>query len=89
MIFLPLAGAPLTEKKLNILTDHHGSLYFQFFDKTSYIIGGHMYSLNDIENGVLRANKRGALKFFVPFGKSDPRLKMSQMQVMKYIMYCF
>lgn len=53
----------------------------RFFDKTSYIIGGHTYSLNDIENGVLRANKRGALQFFAPFGKSDPRLKTSQMQV--------
>ncbi|XP_045104808.1 uncharacterized protein LOC123500167 isoform X2 [Portunus trituberculatus] len=53
----------------------------RFFDKTSYVIGGHTYSLNDIENGVLRANKRGALQFFAPFGKSDPRLKTSQMQV--------
>ncbi|XP_063865444.1 uncharacterized protein LOC135103337 isoform X2 [Scylla paramamosain] len=53
----------------------------RFFDKTSYIIGGYTYSLNDIENGVLRANKRGALQFFAPFGKSDPRLKTSQMQV--------
>lgn len=45
----------------------------KFFDKTSYIIGGHSYSLNDIENGVLRANKRGPVQLFPPFGKSDPR----------------
>ena len=54
----------------------------------SYIIGGHTYSLNDIENGVLRANKRGALQFSAPFGKSDPRLKTSHIQVIKFS-YCY
>ncbi|KAG0714129.1 hypothetical protein GWK47_014715 [Chionoecetes opilio] len=53
----------------------------RFFDKMCYIIGGHAYSLNDIENGVLRANKRGAAQIFAPFGSSDPRLKTSNIQV--------
>jgi hypothetical protein len=30
---------------------------FNFFRKTAYNIAGHVYSLNDIENGVLRANR--------------------------------
>lgn len=53
----------------------------RFFDKMSYIIGGHRYCLNDIENGILRANKQGPLQFSAPFGKSDPRLKTSLIQV--------
>lgn len=56
-------------------------MYFQFYEKSSYIIGGHCYSLNDIENGVLRANKRGPVQLFVPFGKSDPRRAVSLIQV--------
>lgn len=53
----------------------------KFFDKTSYIIGGHSFSLNEIENGVLRANKRGVVQLFAPFGKSDPRRAFSLIQV--------
>jgi len=48
----------------------------RFFDKTKYIIGGRIYSLNEIENGVLRANKRGPTMLFAPFGKSDRRLNV-------------
>lgn len=48
----------------------------RFFDKTKYILGGRLYSLNEIENGVLRANKRGPTMLFAPFGKSDPRLNV-------------
>ncbi|GFO19280.1 glutaredoxin [Plakobranchus ocellatus] len=32
---------------------------YRFFNGTKYIIGGHPYSLQDIENGVLRANRKG------------------------------
>jgi len=31
----------------------------QFFNNMKYIIGGELYSLQDIENGVLRANRKG------------------------------
>ncbi|XP_068237887.1 uncharacterized protein [Palaemon carinicauda] len=54
---------------------------YKFFDKTSYLIGGHSFSLNEIENGILRANKRGVVQLFVPFGKSDPRRSFSLIQV--------
>ena len=45
----------------------------QFFNRVSYIIGGRVYSLNDMENGVLRANRKpvGAIKR--PFSGEDPR----------------
>lgn len=40
----------------------------------SYSIGGQIYSLNDIENGILRGNRPSAMWFSsVPFSVSDPR----------------
>ncbi|XP_066964529.1 uncharacterized protein [Macrobrachium rosenbergii] len=54
---------------------------YKFFDKTSYLIGGHDFSLNEIENGILRANKKGVIQLFAPFGKSDPRRSFSLIQV--------
>ncbi|ESP05372.1 hypothetical protein LOTGIDRAFT_227994 [Lottia gigantea] len=48
-----------------------------FFNTVKYIIGGHSYSLQDIENGVLRANRKGVGMFSNPFGKNDPRLKVA------------
>eukprot|EP00189_Rhodosorus_marinus_P003682 CAMPEP_0113955836 /NCGR_PEP_ID=MMETSP0011_2-20120614/1649_1 /TAXON_ID=101924 /ORGANISM="Rhodosorus marinus" /LENGTH=284 /DNA_ID=CAMNT_0000965759 /DNA_START=258 /DNA_END=1112 /DNA_ORIENTATION=+ /assembly_acc=CAM_ASM_000156 len=46
-----------------------------FYSKTSYIIGGQPYSLNDIENNVLRGNKPQVLDpfRFMIFSPSDPR----------------
>ena len=43
----------------------------------SYVIGGLVYSLNDMENGVLRANRKplGALRR--PFSRSDMRLQIA------------
>jgi glutaredoxin len=46
---------------------------YRFFNTTSYIIGGHVYSLNDIENGVLRGNCKPPFAFSAPFPKGDPR----------------
>jgi hypothetical protein len=56
----------------------------KLYASSSYNIGGHVYSLNDIENGVLRGNKPSAAPWAkVPFtssrdsqskGEDDPRL---------------
>eukprot|EP00946_MAST-07B_sp_MAST-7B-sp1_P001926 g1926.t1 len=47
-----------------------------FFNNVSYNIGGLVYSLNEIENGVLRGNKRPpGFHISKPFGNGDPRLK--------------
>ena len=35
---------------------------YKFFNTMQYIIGGQVYSLQDIENGVLRANRKGVGK---------------------------
>ncbi|KAL6069142.1 DEP domain-containing protein [Balamuthia mandrillaris] len=46
----------------------------KFFNKMSYLIGGQVFSLNDIEHGVLRSNKRPPSGIFRQFGRNDPRL---------------
>jgi glutaredoxin len=49
---------------------------YKFFSTVAYDIGGQVFSLNDIENGILRGNKGSmATLYLTPFGKSDPRLQ--------------
>ena len=48
-----------------------------FFGNTAYEIGGYRFSLNDIENGILRANRRRPYGFSRQFSSSDPRLQYS------------
>ena len=51
---------------------------YKFFSGTSYVIGGRAYSLNEIENGILRANRSSmATLYRKPFSKGDPRLEMA------------
>ena len=48
---------------------------YKFFAHTCYNIGGHLLSLNDIENGILRSNRSSmATLYRKPFGSNDPRL---------------
>ncbi|XP_023325564.1 uncharacterized protein LOC111699192 [Eurytemora carolleeae] len=57
-----------------------GSLYqrYKFFSSVSYVIGGFLYSLNDIENGILRSNRQSMGTLYrKPFKSGDPRLKIS------------
>ena len=47
----------------------------KMYATAAYNIGGHTYSLNDIENGVLRGNRRSATPLSsIPFSNDDPRL---------------
>lgn len=48
-----------------------------FFDRVTYEIGGFLFSLNDMEHGILRGNQRPPYRFFKPFGKKDPRKDFS------------
>jgi len=51
---------------------------FQFYKDTSYMIGGHLMTLNEIENGILRSNRAsGGTLFLKPFSEDDSRLKIS------------
>uniref|UniRef100_A0A0G4GTY6 DEP domain-containing protein n=1 Tax=Chromera velia CCMP2878 TaxID=1169474 RepID=A0A0G4GTY6_9ALVE len=47
---------------------------YQFFDAVAYEIGGHRFSLNDLENGVLRNNTKTPLHLSRPFSSGDKRL---------------
>jgi len=46
----------------------------RFFDRLLYNIGGHRFSLNEIEHGILRGNRRHPYRLWKPFRRSDPRL---------------
>lgn len=46
---------------------------FKFFDRVSYEIGGFLFSLNDMEHGILRGNQSPPYRLFKPFGKKDRR----------------
>lgn len=43
------------------------------FERIAYVIGGHRYSLDDIEHGILRANRAHFLIPGVRFSRQDPR----------------
>jgi hypothetical protein len=45
-----------------------------FFDRVTYEIGGYFFSLNAMEHGILRGNRRPPYQLFKPFRKIDPRL---------------
>jgi hypothetical protein len=46
---------------------------WNFFGRVSYRIGGHVVSLDDVEHGVLRDNRRRPWPPLRPFGARDPR----------------
>jgi hypothetical protein len=48
-----------------------------FFDRLTYEIGGFFFSLNDVEHGILRGNRRHPYGLLKPFQKKDPRLAFS------------
>ncbi|KAG1945411.1 uncharacterized protein zgc:152951 isoform X2 [Pimephales promelas] len=50
---------------------------YRFFNYVSYLIGGEVFTLQDIENGVLRGNRKGVAQIMKPFSKNDPRLQVA------------
>ena len=48
---------------------------YKFFSSIAYNLGGRVFSLNDVENGVLRANRASMGTLYMrPFAANDPRL---------------
>lgn len=60
-----------------------GSLiwHLRMFDRVAYRVGAHDYSLNMIENGVLRLNARAPYRLQRPFRAADPRLAAAPSRV--------
>ena len=55
---------------------------YKFFSTVAYDIGGQVFTLNDIENGILRGNKPSmATLYLTPFGKNDLRLEHALTEV--------
>uniref|UniRef100_A0A673IFM0 Uncharacterized LOC107713722 n=1 Tax=Sinocyclocheilus rhinocerous TaxID=307959 RepID=A0A673IFM0_9TELE len=50
---------------------------YRFFNYVSYFIGGEVFTLQDIENGVLRGNRKGVAQLLKPFSRNDPRLQLA------------
>jgi hypothetical protein len=50
---------------------------WNFFGRVSYRVGGLTFSLDDIEHGLLRGNRRRALPPLRPFRSRDPRLALA------------
>jgi hypothetical protein len=48
-----------------------------FFDRVVYEIGGLRFSLNDMEHGILRGNRRHPYGLLKPFRSKDPRTEFS------------
>ncbi len=44
-----------------------------FFDRVMYEIGSFRFSLNEMEHGILRGNRRRPYGLLKPFGRKDPR----------------
>ncbi len=47
--------------------------YSGFFEKVSYHVGGYLFSLDEIEHGILRGNQKRHLFAKRPFNSQDPR----------------
>ncbi|MFN2365935.1 MAG: glycoside hydrolase family 15 protein, partial [Desulfurivibrionaceae bacterium] len=48
-----------------------------FFTRIAYAIGGHEFTANDIEHGILRGNRKPPNSLFRVFGDADPRRQFS------------
>jgi hypothetical protein len=48
-----------------------------FFDRVMYEMGGFRFSLNEMEHGILRGNRRHPYGLLKPFRRKDPRSEFS------------
>lgn len=48
-----------------------------FFNTVSMNVGGHVLSFTELENGVLRGNRKAPYAFSKPFGNQDARLQLA------------
>ena len=48
-----------------------------FFTSVKFNVGGDLFSFNDLENGILRANASPPFSFSAPFSKGDPRRRLA------------
>jgi hypothetical protein len=51
--------------------------FTRFFDRVTYEIGGSSFTLNEMEHGILRGNRRHPYRLLRPFCKNDSRIEFS------------
>ncbi len=68
-IYNALAHHAMHEKNMR------GNMLFKlgFYNSSAYLIGLQVFSLNDIEHGILRCNRRSRVQLFRAFASGDPR----------------
>jgi hypothetical protein len=49
----------------------------RFFDRVTYEIGGLQFTLNEMEHGILRSNRKPPYRLLRPFGRKDSRLEFA------------
>lgn len=52
-----------------------------FFTGVKFNVGGDMYSFQDLENGILRGNRKAPYALVAQIGRNDPRLPLVMQQV--------
>mmetsp|Transcript_26795 Transcript_26795/g.39740 ORF Transcript_26795/g.39740 Transcript_26795/m.39740 type:complete len:303 (-) Transcript_26795:119-1027(-) len=75
--FINVYNSLVIHALVNGLIKHDSSFFsrLRMYATASYNIGGRVYSLNDIENGILRGNRRAATYMSsIPFPEGDERL---------------
>uniref|UniRef100_A0A8C8D3S7 DUF547 domain-containing protein n=1 Tax=Oncorhynchus tshawytscha TaxID=74940 RepID=A0A8C8D3S7_ONCTS len=68
------------EEKLAFFINTYNALVILrlgFFIYVSCLIGGEVFTLQDIENRVLRGNRNGVARLLRPFSKTEPRLQVA------------
>ncbi len=49
---------------------------FRYFDNVKILISAQLFSFNDLENGILRANRKAPYHLFCQFSAKDSRLSL-------------
>jgi len=75
--WINIYNAAVIHGVIELRLKHSVKDFFRFFDRVAYEIGGYRFSLNDMEHGILRGNRRPPYRLLRPFGKKDPRGKFT------------
>ncbi|KAI6646785.1 hypothetical protein LOD99_9184 [Oopsacas minuta] len=54
---------------------------YLFYGSACYMISGYYFTLNDLESGILRANRKAVGSLTLPFRKNDPRAQFALKQI--------
>lgn len=61
--------------KVGVVPAKNAAARATYYSSVKFNIGGHFYSFNDWEHGILRGNAKAPNSHTAPFGKKDPRLQ--------------